>query len=78
MREDGSLKVASHLHIDDLSSDDEEAHNTIGNVPLRWYEEYDHIGYTVDGQKIIKQNKSDGIDDAIAAKDDPNYRFMHL
>ncbi|KAH9129931.1 hypothetical protein LEN26_008054 [Aphanomyces euteiches] len=72
-REDGSLSVASHLHIDDLSSDDEEAHNTIGNVPLRWYEEYDHIGYTVDGQKIIKQNKSDGIDDAIAAKDDPNY-----
>ncbi|KAF0701117.1 Aste57867_8414 [Aphanomyces stellatus] len=73
MREDGSLQIASHLHIDDLSSDDEEAHNTIGNVPLRWYEEYDHIGYTVDGQKIIKQNKTDGIDDAIAAKDDPNY-----
>ncbi|RHZ25031.1 hypothetical protein DYB31_003703 [Aphanomyces astaci] len=73
MRDDGSLKVASHLHIDDLSSDDEEAHNTIGNVPLRWYEEYDHIGYTVDGQKIVKQTKTDGIDDAIAAKDDPNY-----
>ncbi|OQS04127.1 hypothetical protein THRCLA_03604 [Thraustotheca clavata] len=73
MRQDGSLKIASHLHIDDLSSDDEEVHNTIGNVPLRWYEDYDHIGYTVDGQKIIKKNKGDGIDDAIAAKDDPNY-----
>ncbi|OQR84191.1 hypothetical protein ACHHYP_13740 [Achlya hypogyna] len=73
MREDGSLKVASHLHIDDLSSDDEEVHNTIGNVPLRWYEDYDHIGYTVDGEKIIKKNQGDGIDNAIAAKDDPNY-----
>jgi len=73
MRDDGTLKVASHLHIDDLSSDDEETHNTIGNVPLRWYEEYDHIGYNLDGKKIIKQKQTDGIDDAIAAKDDPNY-----
>jgi ribosome biogenesis protein ERB1 len=73
MREDGSLEVASHLHIDDLSSDDEEAHNTIGNVPLRWYEDYDHIGYTLDGKKIIKSNTGDTIDNAIAVKDDPNY-----
>ncbi|KAG1688024.1 hypothetical protein DVH05_004434 [Phytophthora capsici] len=73
MREDGSLSVASQLHVDDLSSDDEENVNTIGNVPLRWYEDYDHIGYNVDGKKIMKSNNGDGIDDAIAAKDDPNY-----
>ncbi|KAE8910517.1 Ribosome biogenesis protein [Phytophthora fragariae] len=73
MREDGSLSVASQLHVDDLSSDDEENVNTIGNVPLRWYEEYDHIGFNVDGKKIMKSNSGDGIDDAIAAKDDPNY-----
>ncbi|CAH0489408.1 unnamed protein product [Peronospora farinosa] len=73
MREDGSLSVASQLHVDDLSSDDEENVNTIGNVPLRWYEDYDHIGYNVEGKKIIKSNNGDGIDDAIAAKDDPNY-----
>ncbi|EGZ28296.1 hypothetical protein PHYSODRAFT_248457, partial [Phytophthora sojae] len=47
--------------------------NTIGNVPLRWYEDYDHIGYNVDGKKIMKSNNGDGIDNAIAAKDDPNY-----
>ncbi|KAG3121389.1 Ribosome biogenesis protein [Phytophthora idaei] len=73
MREDGSLSVASQLHVDDLSSDDEENVNTIGNVPLRWYEDYDHIGYNVDGKKIMKSNNGDGIDDAIAAKDHPNY-----
>ncbi|POM74727.1 hypothetical protein PHPALM_8271, partial [Phytophthora palmivora] len=73
MREDGSLSLASQLHVDDLSSDDEENVNTIGNVPLRWYEDYDHIGYNVDGKKIMKSNNGDGIDNAIAAKDDPNY-----
>ncbi len=35
---DGSLEAAMALHVDDLSSDDEEAGNTIGRVPLRWYE----------------------------------------
>ncbi|RLN68086.1 hypothetical protein BBJ29_002612 [Phytophthora kernoviae] len=73
MRDDGSLQIASQLHVDDLSSDDEENVNTIGNVPLRWYEEYDHIGYNVDGKRIMKSNNGDGIDNAIAAKDDPNY-----
>lgn len=74
MRADGSLSVASQLHIDDLSSDDEENVNTIGNVPLRWYDDYDHIGYDVSGKKIMKSNaEGDGIDNAIAAKDDPNY-----
>ncbi|KAG7400594.1 Ribosome biogenesis protein 1 [Phytophthora boehmeriae] len=73
MREDGSLQIASQLHVDDLSSDDEENVNTIGNVPLRWYEDYDHIGYNVDGKRIMKSNNGDGIDNAIAAKDDPNY-----
>ncbi|KAG6976820.1 hypothetical protein JG688_00000954 [Phytophthora aleatoria] len=78
MREDGSISVASQLHVDDLSSDDEENVNTIGNVPLRWYEDYDHIGYNVDGKKIMKSNNGDGIDDAIAAKDDPNYEYVEL
>ncbi|RLN97772.1 hypothetical protein BBJ28_00021020 [Nothophytophthora sp. Chile5] len=76
MREDGSLQVASQLHIDDLSSDDEENINTIGNVPLRWYEDYDHIGYDVEGKRIMKTNNGDGIDNAIAAKDDPNYEYV--
>lgn len=34
--QDCSLQTEQVLHIDDLSSDDEEAGNTIGRVPLRW------------------------------------------
>ena len=43
MEANGSLEAAKYMHIDDLSSDDEEAGNTIGNVPLHWYDDHDHI-----------------------------------
>eukprot|EP01039_Chlorochromonas_danica_P007694 gene7694-8501_t len=57
--------VAKYLHVDDLSSDDEEAGNTIGRVPLHWYDAYDHIGYTLDGQKLVKRKGPDRMDLAI-------------
>lgn len=60
--------------MDDLSSDDDqESRNTIGRVPLHWYDEYEHIGYDRDGQRILKGPAMDGLDTALAAKDDPNY-----
>lgn len=34
---------------DDLLSDDDEEENRIGNVPLWWYEKYDHIGMCFSG-----------------------------
>ena len=71
---DGSLARAKDMHVDDLSSDDEEAINTIGNVPLKWYEEEDHIGYTLDGEKLVKASRGDGLDRYLASQDDPNYR----
>jgi ribosome biogenesis protein ERB1 len=68
-----SGKLEQSLHIDDLSSDDEdgEGANTIGRVPLHWYDAYDHIGYNISGEKIIKPKGKDSIDHAIENKDDP-------
>lgn len=44
---------------DDDSSDDEADMNTIGRaVPLHWYNEEDHIGYTVDGNKLLKPSEA--------------------
>ncbi len=34
--------------------------NTIGNVPLKWYDDYDHIGYDLDGKKIAKPSGGGG------------------
>jgi ribosome biogenesis protein ERB1 len=68
-----SGKLEHQLHIDDLSSDDEdgEGANTIGRVPLHWYDAYDHIGYNISGEKILKPKGKDSIDHAIENKDDP-------
>jgi hypothetical protein len=58
-------------HADDLSSDDEIPKNTIGNVPIEWYKDYDHIGYDVTGKAITRKSKGDGIDAFLKAQDDP-------
>ena len=77
MEKDGSLALQKNLHVDDLSSDDEDQDvNTIGNVPLRWYDEEKHIGYDRTGEKIARPKGKSGIDSAIAAQDDPNWRLV--
>ncbi|CAB1100485.1 unnamed protein product [Ectocarpus sp. CCAP 1310/34] len=73
---DGALAVSMAMHTDDLSSDDdEENRNTVGRVPLHWYDEYDHIGYDRSGGKVMKRadGTGNGIDAALSARDDPNY-----
>lgn len=67
----GELGVQLKMHVDDLSSDDEEAiGNTIGRVPLHWYDAYNHIGYDITGAKVLKRkNGGDRIDMAINASD---------
>eukprot|EP00904_Undaria_pinnatifida_P011154 jgi/Undpi1/7169/HiC_scaffold_22.g09643.m1 len=72
----GDLAVSMAMHTDDLSSDDdEENRNTVGRVPLHWYDEYDHIGYNREGGKVMKRadGSGNGIDAALNARDDPNY-----
>ena len=32
----------------------QEVRNTVGNVPLEWYEDYPHLGYNLDGKTISK------------------------
>ena len=39
------------------SEEEPEQENRIGNVPLSWYDEFDHIGYNIEGQKIMRPKK---------------------
>lgn len=55
------------------STDDEGMKNRIGDVPLEWYDGYDHIGYDVTGKAIKRKPKEDGLDAWIARQDDPNF-----
>lgn len=39
----------------------QELRNTVGNIPLHWYDDYPHIGYDQDGKKILKPAKGDEV-----------------
>eukprot|EP01113_Clastostelium_recurvatum_P032475 TRINITY_DN4180_c0_g1_i5.p1 TRINITY_DN4180_c0_g1~~TRINITY_DN4180_c0_g1_i5.p1 ORF type:complete len:1068 (-),score=304.60 TRINITY_DN4180_c0_g1_i5:88-3252(-) len=60
---------------DEDSSEDESIVNTVGNIPLEWYNEYDHIGYDRDGNKLMRNTElsQDKLDEFLAQSDDPNY-----
>eukprot|EP00744_Colponema_vietnamica_P002685 GILI01004181.1.p1 GENE.GILI01004181.1~~GILI01004181.1.p1 ORF type:complete len:673 (+),score=203.38 GILI01004181.1:721-2739(+) len=58
--------------------------NRVGAIPMRWYEEYDHIGYDVDGKKIVKKqgpssdSATDHLDQFLKQKDNPDwYRTVY-
>lgn len=55
------------------TDDEEDIRNTVGNIPMRWYDEYKHIGYDWDAKKIIKPEKGDQLDDFLKRMEDPNF-----
>ena len=40
---------------------------------MQWYNDYEHIGYDLDGRKIKKPVKGDELDHFLDKMDDPNY-----
>ncbi|GAB1597418.1 ribosome biogenesis protein bop1-B-like [Argonauta hians] len=55
------------------SSDEEDIRNTVGNIPMQWYDDYDHIGYNLDGNKIKKPVHGDELDNFLEKLDNPDY-----
>lgn len=47
---------------DSDDSDAPAATNTIGNIPLSFYESYPHIGYDINGKKIARPAKGEALD----------------
>ncbi|KAK2554767.1 Ribosome biogenesis protein bop1-B [Acropora cervicornis] len=71
--EDSEDVVAEPGFEDENTSDEEDARNTVGNIPIEWYNDYPHIGYNLDGKKILKPATADELDEFLAKMDDPNY-----
>lgn len=55
------------------TDDEEDIRNTVGNIPMHWYDEYKHIGYDWDAKQIIKPAKRDQLDDFLKRMEDPNF-----
>jgi ribosome biogenesis protein ERB1 len=47
---------------DSDDTDAQEAPNTIGNIPLSFYDSYPHIGYDINGKKIMRPATGDALD----------------
>ena len=73
-RKDASSTSAAVDEYEDYdSSDEEEIRNTVGNIPMEWYKDYEHIGYDLDGKKIIKAQQMDELDEFLDKMDNPDY-----
>ncbi|KIH94929.1 ribosome biogenesis protein ERB1 [Sporothrix brasiliensis 5110] len=46
----------------DSDDSDKEESNTIGNIPLSFYDSYPHIGYDINGKKIMRPATGDALD----------------
>lgn len=55
------------------SSDEEDLRNTIGNIPVEWYDNYPHIGYDVGGRRVLKPVREDQLDYFLKRMDDPTF-----
>lgn len=53
----------------DSSEDERPSRNTIGDVPLVWYKDEDHIGYDAQGAKIGKSQRGDKLEQLLARND---------
>ncbi|ORZ29022.1 NUC169 domain-domain-containing protein [Lobosporangium transversale] len=56
----------------DSDSSTEENENTVGNIPMHWYDDYPHIGYDINGKKIMKPATGDELDKFLSTMDDPD------
>ncbi|KAF6003811.1 Ribosome bioproteinsis protein 1 [Cyanidiococcus yangmingshanensis] len=53
------------------SSESEGELNTIGSVPLRWYDGYEHIGYTRAGQRIPRRFPANALQQLLLSGSEP-------
>jgi ribosome biogenesis protein ERB1 len=56
---------------DSDDSDAPAAANTIGNIPLSFYDSYPHIGYDINGKKIMRPAKGEALDALLDSIDIP-------
>lgn len=55
----------------DSDDSDNEAFNTIGNVPISAYEEMPHIGYDINGKRIMRPARGSALDQLLESIDLP-------
>ncbi|XP_076812199.1 ribosome biogenesis protein bop1-A-like [Clavelina lepadiformis] len=65
----------SKIYTDDAdTSDEEDLRNTVGNIPMEWYDDFPHIGYDLDGKTIMKPIRNqDELDKFLNKMENPDF-----
>jgi ribosome biogenesis protein ERB1 len=45
----------------------------VGNIPMEYYDEYDHIGYNIQGKKIARPQQKDELDKLLDKEENKDY-----
>jgi ribosome biogenesis protein ERB1 len=65
-------KYDGNLRDSDDSSDEENLLRN-GNVPQKWYDLYDHKGYSIDGKTVGKMLEKDELQKFVEKQEDPQW-----
>jgi ribosome biogenesis protein ERB1 len=52
-----------------------QAPNRVGDVPMHWYDDLPHVGYDMDGKKVLRPARGDKLDKFLQTVDDPSAWF---
>ncbi|KAL9712471.1 Ribosome biogenesis protein erb1 [Leucoagaricus gongylophorus] len=56
----------------DSDSSTEDDPNRVGNIPMHWYDDLPHIGYDVNGKKVLRPAQGDELDKFLATVENPD------
>ncbi|KAF8232446.1 BOP1NT-domain-containing protein [Tricholoma matsutake] len=56
----------------DSDSSTEDGPNRVGNVPMHWYDDLPHVGYDIDGKKVLRPARGDELDKFLQTVDNPS------
>lgn len=66
-------KTADSTGDSDDNSSDEELVVRTGNVPRKWYQDYQHSGYDINANRVIKPKEEDEIESFLKKAEDKNW-----
>jgi ribosome biogenesis protein ERB1 len=46
--------------------------NRVGDIPDHWYDDLPHIGYDIDGKKVMRPAQGDELDRFLSTVEDPD------
>ncbi|KAH9938426.1 NUC169 domain-containing protein [Fomitopsis serialis] len=55
----------------DSDSSTEDTPNRVGNIPMHWYDDLPHVGYDINGKKVLRPARGDELDKFLETVEDP-------